>query len=289
MPTRPNIVKNFVFVFPEGITKWTAIELCKASKSLSDDKPFFDVQEIEENGKKLIKSTISKEGARPMFERLREWMETFISETYKMPIGATTFLAEKILNENPDLDVFYNIIGVSKYETNVIVVGNDRKVFVDNLNEEKEKYLFVDAPKILCLIILNKMSIKLERTDLTIISGGKDTLVVPKGPNAIKFYKEFYDLFTKYGTKEINSTGISDMDLFNLCKEIKTDKVYYSARNGKVILKGFSNELTSFYEEVNEKIKKIEDEREESEFKVEEDEENPEQPVEDGVEVVEVI
>lgn len=276
MPSKIRRLPQYKITFNENIQKPSAIDFCKAAQSIvSPLTVYYNVE--EENG--IVYAFLSDQGAEKMYNILNDWNINNISKKIDMPRSATAFLANHITSQNPDLDILFSVGYSNKYESILIICGNDRETMIEEFIESKEKYLY-DIPHILSLIILNKMKIKIG-SDLTIKDCGKDTLVFPSGKNADDFYQEFYDLWEKHTYKVINTRDDSkkisqklkmksDHELFSLCRSLKLRNVYFTAKNGKITLKGFDEEIVIFTRALYGKIGVLLDNQEDTVDSIEE-------------------
>ena len=251
MPIRPVNNTSIRLSIPQDIPKWIVIDMCRESRKLIKDMVKYRVDE-DSNGSLI--ATFEGNGAQFMNNQIREWIDTYVSETFSMTKQATEFFAVKICQEVADTNVLYYAFPISQYETRIIAIGDDREAFIEAIKEEQQKFLFVDSPMVLCLIIINKMSIKIPRENLKLIPSGKDTIVHPSGANAAQFYQEFYNKFTTFVTDQIREPSLDDKILTGICKEINSHDVYYSVYKKTIVMKGFAEDMLPIIEAIKKKI-----------------------------------
>lgn len=191
-------------------------------------------------------------------EVFNELRQSIVTKTIDMPKYACRFFTDIIMAKNQGFVEDVHIMNVEDHKSNMYLFGTDSEKFMKEFDELIEKYMF-DIPEILVCIIMNKMKTKLAEDNLKLVFCGWKTIVYPSGENAEEFYKEFYNYWDTYKHVSIQTTGFDDKRLLDICKEVnktyEEKNVFYTAKKGKIILKGFDEAPKKFQALIDKKIK----------------------------------
>jgi len=267
--------KRIEFNYPADIPFWIAKEICKEAKRIINKNVNYRVSELEDEKGKFCQCVLNDEdnqSAQQMQNTILTWLDTYNIEMFNINIHSVNFFAEKIIEENTDVDVLYYTYTTGKYETMLLAIGNDRNEFIETIKEEQERFIFSSAPLVLCLILIGKMATKINKNDLKLIPNGKDTLVHPSGPFAEKFYEEFSSLYKIFYTETIEERDLDDSTLDQICKSLSVRSAYWIVKRGKIILKGIYEDVKPVSDAIRKKIasfRQLKPELEEEEIAVE--------------------